>query len=39
MRLALKIMDREVDIRYRCGRDNANADGLSRQDWDDDEAE
>ncbi len=39
MRLALKIMDRDVDIRYRPGRDNANADGLSRQDWDDDGAE
>ncbi len=39
MRLALKIMDRDVDIRYRPGRDNANTDGLSRQDWDDHAAE
>ncbi len=40
MRLALKIQDRAVDIRYRPGRCNGNADGLSRQDWcEDDVAE
>ncbi len=37
MRLALKIQDRAVDIRYRPGRCNGNADGLSRQDWCEDE--
>ncbi len=40
MRLALKIQDRAVDIRYNPGRCNGNAVGLSRQDWcEDDVAE
>ncbi len=34
MRMALKLQGREVDVRYRPGKDNTNADGLSRQDWD-----
>ncbi len=36
-RFALKLQDRELDIRYRPGKTNGNADGLSRQDWDEDE--
>ncbi len=36
-RLALKLQDQKLEIRYRPGRDNGNADGLSRQDFDDEE--
>ncbi len=39
MRMALKLQGREVDIRYRPGKDNTNTDGLSRQDWDVDDLE
>ncbi len=33
---ALKLQDRELDIRYRPGKTNGSADGLSRQDLDED---
>ncbi len=35
-RFALKLQDRELNIRYRPGKTNGNADKLSRQDWDED---
>ena len=35
-RFALKLKSREVQIIYRPGKLNGNADGLSRQDWGDD---
>ncbi len=35
-RFALKLKDRELNIRYRPGKTNGNADKLSRQDWDED---
>ncbi len=35
-RMSLKLMDRNVTIVYRPGRMNENADGLSRQDWEED---
>ncbi len=35
----LKLQDRDIDIRYRPARVNGNADGLSRQDWDEDLSE
>ncbi len=37
MRMALKIQDYDVTIEYRPGRLNGNADGLSRQNFDEDE--
>ncbi len=36
MRLALKLQGMALDIQYRPGKENGNADGLSRQGWEDD---
>ncbi len=33
MRFALKLQDRDLSIKFRPGRANGNADGLSRQGW------